>query len=57
MELTILMPCLNEEKTIGECVKQAGSFLERKGIDGEILVVDNESEDSSAKIAEKTVPE
>lgn len=30
IELTILMPCLNEEKTIGICIQKAKQFLEKK---------------------------
>ncbi len=51
MELTILMPCLNEELTIGNCVKIARGFIERNGLDGEVLVADNGSTDDSKKIA------
>ena len=40
MELTILMPCLNEENTIEGCVRQAVSFLHDYHIDGEVLVID-----------------
>lgn len=63
MELTILMPCLDEEKTIGLCIDEARSFLDRRRIDGEILIVDNGSTDASAAIAREhgariiTVPE
>lgn len=52
MELTILMPCLNEENTISACVRQAEIFLCRAGISGEILVVDNGSTDNSARQAQ-----
>ena len=52
-ELTILMPCLNEEKTIGYCIDEAMRFLIENNIDGEILVADNMSTDGSAEIAEK----
>lgn len=51
MELTILMPCLNEEKTIARCIDEASSFLLESGISGEILVADNGSIDSSVGIA------
>lgn len=51
MELTILMPCLNEEETIGICIKKAKKFLESNGIDGEVLIADNGSEDNSVSIA------
>ena len=51
LELTILMPCLNEEETIGLCVSKALQFLRDNGVDGEVLVSDNGSSDDSAKIA------
>ena len=51
MELTILMPCLNEEKTIAECIKQAKRFIEKNKIEGEVLIIDNGSTDASSKIA------
>ena len=44
MELTILMPCLNEEKTIELCICKALAFLKKYHIDGEILIVDNGSQ-------------
>ncbi len=52
-ELTILMPCLNEAATVGGCVAKARAFLERAGIDGEVLVADNGSQDGSPAIAEQ----
>lgn len=54
MELTILMPCLNEAKTIGLAIAEAQRFLSENNIDGEILVSDNMSDDGSAEIAEKS---
>lgn len=51
IELTILMPCLNEAETIGVCVTKAMSFLERSGVVGEVLVADNGSTDGSQAIA------
>lgn len=53
LSLTILMPCLNEEKTIGICIKKAKKFLEDNSINGEILIADNGTSDSSVEIAEK----
>lgn len=50
-EFTILMPCLNEEKTVGGCVKQAILFFLSAGIDGEVIVVDNGSQDDSRRLA------
>jgi len=52
-ELTILMPCLNEAATVGGCVAKARGFLERAGIDGEVLVADNGSNDGSRQLAER----
>ena len=51
MELTILMPCLNEEETIGVCIRKAKRFLTENGVDGEILISDNGSTDRSREIA------
>ena len=51
MLLTILMPCLNEENNLLYCIKEAKAYLREKQIDGEILIVDNGSKDSSVKIA------
>ena len=49
-ELTILMPCLNEAATVGSCVAKARGFLERAGIDGEVLIADNGSDDGSREL-------
>lgn len=51
MELTILMPCLNEAKTVAACTQAARGYLERVGIEGEVLVADNGSTDGSPQIA------
>ena len=47
MELTILMPCLDEALTVESCIQRARTYLDIKGIDGEILVADNGSTDGS----------
>lgn len=52
MLLTILMPCLNEEKTVGQCVKIAMETIRSLGITGEVLVADNGSRDKSVMLAE-----
>ena len=51
IELTILMPCLNEAETLGRCIAKARSFLTRNGVIGEVLVADNGSTDGSQAIA------
>jgi glycosyltransferase involved in cell wall biosynthesis len=53
LELTILMPCLNEAETIAQCIAKAKVGLERAGVRGEILIADNGSTDGSQAIAEK----
>lgn len=54
MELSVLMPCLNEAETIEKCIKQAEMFLKKNGIKGEILISDNGSTDGSLGIIKKT---
>jgi glycosyltransferase involved in cell wall biosynthesis len=51
LELTILMPCLNESETIGRCVAKARAFLARSRVVGEVLVADNGSTDGSQALA------
>jgi glycosyltransferase involved in cell wall biosynthesis len=53
VELTILMPCLNEEETLADCIDEAHGFLARANIDGEVLISDNGSTDGSIRIAEQ----
>jgi len=53
IELTVLMPCLNEAVTIGSCVAKAKSCIERLGITAEVLIADNGSTDGSQAIAER----
>jgi glycosyltransferase involved in cell wall biosynthesis len=52
MELTILMPCLNEERTIAACIQKALAFASRAGVEAEVLVSDNGSTDRSVSIAQ-----
>lgn len=51
VELTILMPCLNEAETIEVCIEKATAYLDRAGIDGEVLIADNGSTDGSQAMA------
>jgi len=53
VELTIVMPCLNEAETLETCIWKARSFLDRSGIAGEIVIGDNGSTDGSIEIARR----
>jgi glycosyltransferase involved in cell wall biosynthesis len=50
--LSIVIPCLNEAATIGQCVAAARRALADGGIAGEVIVVDNDSDDGSGLLAE-----
>ncbi len=52
LELTILMPCLNEEETIGTCILKAQNAIKERGIMAEVLIADNGSTDASIEIAQ-----
>ncbi len=47
----MVIPCLNEAGTIEECVRRARAVLDASHLDGEVIVVDNGSEDGSGGIA------
>ncbi|KQM23254.1 dolichol-P-glucose synthetase [Sphingomonas sp. Leaf24] len=51
IELSIVMPCLNEAETLALCIRKARTFLDSSGIAGEIIVADNGSTDGSRQIA------
>ncbi len=51
LELTILMPCLNEAETLATCIQKALGYLARSGVAGEVLIADNGSTDGSQAIA------
>ena len=51
LELTILMPCLNEAETLAICIRKAMGYLERSGVAGEVVIADNGSTDGSQAIA------
>lgn len=52
LELTILMPCLNEAETLGICIRKAMEYLAHSSVAGEVLIADNGSTDGSQAIAE-----
>src|SRR4051794_35774363 len=49
--VSVVIPCLNEEDNIEQCVRAAREAMERAGIPGEVVVADNDSEDRSAELA------
>ena len=51
IELSIVMPCLNEAETLAICIRKAQRFLEESGVAGEVIVADNGSTDGSRQIA------
>jgi glycosyltransferase involved in cell wall biosynthesis len=51
VELTVVMPCLNEAETVATCVTKAVRFINEHGIDGEVIVADNGSTDGSQQLA------
>ena len=51
-EVSVVMPCLNEEAAIGACIENIRRTFDQAGLDGEIVVCDNGSTDRSVAIAE-----
>ena len=51
LELTILMPCLDEAETLARCIDKAVAYLARSGVIGEVVIADNGSTDGSQAIA------
>ena len=54
IEVSIVMPCLNEQETLGTCIQKAQCTLRDLGIQGEVIVADNGSTDASVAIAKDT---
>src|SRR5436190_5171226 len=52
-ELSVIMPCLNEAETLEVCINKARGFMEKHGIDGEVVIADNGSTDGSQGLATK----
>lgn len=52
-ELTVLMPCLNEARTLESCIRAARRFMDGAAVRGEVLIADNGSDDGSAEVAQQ----
>src|SRR6266852_392486 len=50
--VSVVIPCLNEEQSIAQCIGDAKAALAEAGLHGEVVVVDNDSDDRSAELAE-----
>lgn len=53
LELSVVMPCLDEADTLGTCIAKAQRAMSEHGIRGEVIVADNGSRDGSTEIAEQ----
>jgi glycosyltransferase involved in cell wall biosynthesis len=53
LEISVVMPCLNEARTLGACIRKAKAAFERAGLRGEVVIADNGSTDGSQAIAEE----
>lgn len=51
VDLSVVMPCLNEENTVAQCVCEAWNFIKENNLKGEVIVVDNGSDDNSSECA------
>lgn len=51
LDVSVIIPCLNEEIAVGECVTKARAWLSGSGLSGEVLVVDNASTDGTTGVA------
>ncbi len=51
IDVSIIIPCYNEEATVAQCVEKAREWLDRSGTNGEIVVVDNASSDATSEVA------
>lgn len=51
LDLSVVIPCLNEAETIGVCVRKSLASMQKMGLSGEVVVADNGSEDGSQQLA------
>jgi hypothetical protein len=53
VEVSVVMPCLNEARTVGRCIDKARQALLQMGVAGEVIIADNGSSDGSPQIAQE----
>jgi glycosyltransferase involved in cell wall biosynthesis len=53
LDISVILPCLNEQNTVGQCIDDAMRFIGENDLKGEVIVVDNGSSDASADTARK----
>lgn len=53
VDVSVVMPCLNEGMTVGACIEKVQGALEKLGMSGEAIVADNGSTDASVRISEE----
>ena len=53
VDVSVVMPCLNEQESVPWCVERAWKGIERGGLRGEVVVCDNGSVDRSVEVAER----
>ncbi|MGB8732819.1 MAG: glycosyltransferase, partial [Candidatus Sulfotelmatobacter sp.] len=53
VEVSVVMPCLNEAETLETCIVKARRALQEANIAGEVVIADNGSSDGSVEIAER----
>ena len=51
IEVSVVIPCINEEKTIESCIRKAKESFNRSDLSGEVIIVDNGSTDNTVKIS------
>src|SRR5437879_2515960 len=54
IEISVVLPCLNEERTVERCILKARAAIEGMGAMGEVIVADNGSTDGSRDVARRT---
>ena len=54
-EISIILPCLNEEKSIKKCIEEIKEVIDQNKLDAELIIVDNNSTDNSVKIIKENI--